>query len=310
MAHNVKREWPTGLTKLAKGVFAYIQATGESGVSNAGLLIGDRSATLIDTLMVPSLNGPFLESIRKATSLPVRQIIHTHHHIDHIGGDFLFPDAEVMVHKAARERILRSGALKPLFSKFMPRFAEEFEFLEITPPTITFESDLSVYLGSREVQLIVMGPAHTPGDVGVYLPEEKILFSGDIAFFYVTPLAHEGTLRGWVKACERILQMDVEIIVPGHGPVGTKEDVKLVREYLLRLQDEGGKALDAGYGPLEAGKKVNLGPYGEWREWQRALINVYRWDLERKNQLDAPTDIPLYMKLIEELQNMKKNTDG
>jgi cyclase len=305
-AHQVKRDWPTGLIELGKGIFAYIQPTGESGVSNAGLLVGDQTTTLIDTLMVPSLNRPFLEAIRKITPLPVRKIVHTHHHIDHIGGDSLFPEAEVIVHKAARERILRSNLLKPVFAKFMPRFAAEFDRVEIKPPTLTFENEITLYLGDKEVRLIVLAPAHTPGDVAVYLPEEKILFSGDIAFFYVSPLAHEGTLRGWVRACDQVLQMDVETIVPGHGPIGTKEDLKLVREYLLRIQEEGGRVLDAGHGPLEAGKKVDLGPFREWREWPRALINVYRWDLERKNQLDAPLDISLYMRLIEELQKMKR----
>jgi glyoxylase-like metal-dependent hydrolase (beta-lactamase superfamily II) len=301
----LKNEWPTGMIELAAGVFAYIQPTGESGISNAGLLVGDRSATLVDTLMVPSLNQPFGEAVRRATPLPITKIIHTHHHIDHIGGDSQFPSAEVFVHKAARERILASPQLKPVFVKFMPRFAKEFDQVQIQPPTVIFENDLSLYLGGREVRLMVLGPAHTSGDIGVYLPQEKILFSGDIAFFYVSPLAHEGTLKGWAKACERILQMDVETIVPGHGPIGTKEDLKSMRDYLLLLQEEGGKVLEAGYGPLEAGKRVNLGPFKEWREWPRVLINVYRWDLERKNQLDAPMDIALYMKLIEELQKMK-----
>jgi len=303
--HIVKKEWPTGMIELAKGVFAYIQPTGESGVSNAGLLIGDQSATLIDTLMVSSLNQPFFEAVKKATSLPITKIVHTHHHIDHIGGDSLFPQTEIWAHKAARERILKSGLLKPIFARFMPRFAREFDQVEIQPPTLSFEHDLTVYMGNREVRLIVLGPAHTPGDVAVYLPAEKILFSGDIAFYYVTPLAHEGTLKGWVQACDRILDMDVETIVPGHGPIGTKEDLRFVRDYLLLIQEEGGKALDAGYGPLEAGKKVNLGPFKEWREWPRALVNVYRWDLERKKQLDAPLDIALYMKIIEELERMK-----
>ncbi|MBM4332273.1 MAG: MBL fold metallo-hydrolase [Deltaproteobacteria bacterium] len=305
VVHKVKKEWPVGLIELTAGVFAYVQPTGESGVSNAGLLIGDHAATLIDTLMVASLNQPFIEAVNKATPLPIVRIIHTHHHIDHIGGDSFFPQAEVLAHKDARERILKSGLLKPVFARFMPRFAGEFDRVEIKPPTVAFEHDLTLYLGNREIRLIVFGPAHTPGDVGVYLPQEKILFAGDIAFFYVSPLAHEGTLKGWLRACERILAMDVETIVPGHGPIGTKEDLRLVRDYILLIQQEGGKALDEGYGPLEAGKKVNLGPYKEWREWPRALVNVYRWDLERKNQLDAPLDIALYMKIIEELEKMK-----
>jgi len=303
--HRVKKEWPTGLIELAPGVFAYVQPTGESGVSNAGLLIGDRDATLVDTLMVPSLNRPFREAVQEATSLAITRIIHTHHHIDHIGGDSFFPQAEIFVHQDARERILKSGLLTPIFKKFMPRFAGEFDQVEIKPPAVTFEHDLTLYPGNREVKLIVFGPAHTPGDVGVYLPQEKILFSGDIAFFYVTPLAHEGTLQGWIQACDRILAMDVEIIVPGHGPIGTKKDLKLVRDYILLIQQEGGKVLDGGHGPLEAGKKVSLGPYREWREWPRVLVNVYRWSLERQNQLDAPLDIALYVKIIEELEKMK-----
>jgi glyoxylase-like metal-dependent hydrolase (beta-lactamase superfamily II) len=305
MEHKVRKDWPTGLIELAAGVHAYVQATGESGVSNAGLLVGDRTAALIDTLMVPSLNRPFLEAVKRMTPLPVTKIVHTHHHIDHIGGDSNFPQAEIFVHGAVRERVVKSGLLKPVFAKFMPRFAGEFDQVVIQPPTVAFESDLTFYLGSREVKLMALGPAHTPGDAAVYLPAEKILFAGDIAFFYVTPLAHEGTINGWLAACDRVLAMDVETIVPGHGPIGTKEDLKLVREYLLRIREEGGKALGAGLGPLEAGKRVDLGPFKEWREWPRALVNVYRWDLERQNKLDAPMDIALYMKIIDELERMK-----
>ena len=138
----------------------------------------------------------------------------------------------------------------------------EFDKVEGRPPASTFDHDLTLYLGDLEVRVIALGPAQTTGNAGVYLPKEKILFSGDIAFFYVSPLAHEGTLKGWVAAGDRIFQMDVETIVPGHGPIGTKADLKWVREYLLQIQEEGGKILDAGHGSLEAGKRVDLGPSG------------------------------------------------
>ncbi|MBI5966916.1 MAG: hypothetical protein HY882_03520 [Deltaproteobacteria bacterium] len=82
--------------------------------------------------------------------------------------------------------------------------------------------------------------------------------------------------------------------------------IELARGVFAYIQPTGESGVsNAGFGPLEAGKKVNLGRYKEWREWPRVLVNVYRWDLERKNQLDAPLDLGLYMKLIEELEKMK-----
>jgi len=177
------------------------------------------------------------------------------------------------------------SARKKRVKRRLPRFAPEFEDVQILPPDLTFEGPWAIYDGRREVRVLPAAPAHTFGDVMVYLPVEKVLFAADVAFHYVTPLASEGSILGWLKACEAVLALDVDVIVPGHGPVGTKKDFELMRDYWLLIRDEGGRLLDRGLSPAEAARQLNLGPYREWVAWPRTLWNLARWEGERAGPL-------------------------
>src|SRR5439155_777981 len=111
----------------------------------------------------------------------------------------------------------------PLLQRFMPRFAREFPLLKVALPTVTFKDHLVIHDGDREIQLWHPGfTAHTVGDAVAYLPKERILFAGDIAFHYVTPLAFQGHVGNWIKAANRLLEYDADVIVPGHDRPRTK----------------------------------------------------------------------------------------
>ncbi len=280
----------TGIEEVAPKVYAYIQAFGELGVSNAGLLLDKEGAMAVDALMVPSMTRRFLAAIKKVTKQPVTRLVNTHHHIDHSGGNFLFRDAEIVSHTYCREEIERTGMPVDFFQKRIPRFAAEFSKLKLAVPEVTFADRLVFHQAGREVELRHLGPAHTFGDAFVYLPKDRLLFAGDLAFYYVTPLAFQGHVGNWIKVADRILKMDVETIVPGHGPIGGKKELREMRAYLALIRREAKKRFDAGMTAEQAARDLKLGIYVRWREPERILTNVMRLYQEFCHELDQPLD--------------------
>jgi glyoxylase-like metal-dependent hydrolase (beta-lactamase superfamily II) len=282
--------YKTGIEEVAPKVYAYIQAYGELGVSNAGLLLDKGDAMAIDALMVPSMTRRFLTAMRKVTTKPVTRLVNTHHHIDHVGGNFFFREAEIVSHAFCREEIVRTGLPVEFLQKRIPRFAAEFPKLKLAVPEVTFEDRMVFHQDRREIELRHLGPAHTFGDAFVYLPKEKLLFAGDLAFYYVTPLAFQGHVGNWIKVADRILKMDVETIVPGHGPIGGKKELREMRAYLALIRREAKKRFAAGMTTEQAARDVKLGIYARWREPERILPNIMRLYQEFKDELSQPLD--------------------
>ena len=283
--------WKTGIEEVAPKVYAYIQAYGELGVSNAGLLVDRAGAMAVDALMVPSMTRRFLAAMKKVTTKPVTRLINTHHHIDHVGGNFLLRAAEIVSHTYCRAEIVRTGLPVEFLQQRIPRFAAEFPKLKLAVPEVTFEDRLVFHQAGRVVELRHLGPAHTFGDAFVYLPKDKLLFAGDLAFYYVTPLAFQGHVGNWIKVADRILKMDVETIVPGHGPIGGKKELREMRAYLALIRREAKKRFDAGMSAEQAARDVKLGIYARWREPERILPNMLRLYQEFRNELDQPLDM-------------------
>jgi glyoxylase-like metal-dependent hydrolase (beta-lactamase superfamily II) len=283
-------DYKSGLEEIARGVYAYLQAHGELGVSNAGLLVDREGVMAIDALMVPSMTRRFLSSIRRVTTKEVTRLINTHHHIDHTGGNFLFRKAEIVSHVRCREEIIRTGLPVEFLQKAMPRFADEYAKIKPRAPQSTFEDRLVFHQSGREVELRHLGAGHTAGDAFVHLPKEKILFAGDLAFHYVTPMAFQGHVGNWIRIADRILKMDVEVIVPGHGPIGGRRELGEMRKYLVHIRREARKRFDEGMTTKEAACDIKLGVYASWREPERILPNVMRLYQEFRQELDQPLD--------------------
>ncbi|MGE0825093.1 MAG: MBL fold metallo-hydrolase [Candidatus Binatia bacterium] len=299
--------YKTGIEEVAPRVYAYIQAFGELGVSNAGLLLDKDGAMAVDALMVPSMTRRFLAAIKKVTRKPVTRLVNTHHHIDHIGGNFFFREAEIVSHTFCREEIVRTGLSFDLLQKRIPRFAGEFSKVKLAVPDVTFEDRIVFHQAGRVVELRHLGPAHTFGDAFILLPKEKILFAGDLAFYYVTPLAFQGHVGNWIKVADRILQMDIETIVPGHGPIGGKKELREMRAYLALIRREAKKRYDAGMTPEQAARDVKLGIYARWREPERILPNIMRLYQEFSNELDKPVDA---MAMFEGMRQLRAEWHG
>src|SRR5882762_2617938 len=296
--HVVPTRWKSGMIEVGPNIFAYVQASGvdprgDTGVANSGLIVGAEAAVAVDALMVPSMTRRLVAAIKKTTRKPIAQLINTHHHLDHTGGNRFFRDATIVASEKCREALAPGFPPVPMLQAFMPRFAAEFPKLRVVLPTVTFDSRMVLHDGDREIQLWHPGfAAHTVGDSVAYLPKERILFAGDIAFHYVTPLAFQGHVGNWIKAADRLMRYEADVIVPGHGPIGTRKDLKHMRDYLARVRREAKVRFDAGMPAEAAAGDIKLGVYASWSDAERILPNVMRCYQEFRDELDQPMDLP------------------
>lgn len=308
MARAAAREWKTGMVEVADRVFAYVQATGETGISNSGLIVGHRAAVAVDALMVPSMTRRLVAAIKKATRKPVESLVNTHHHLDHTGGNRYFAGATIIASEKCREELLPGFPPVPLLQRFMPAFAAEFPKLRVVLPTVTFGDRMVLHDGEREIHLWHPGmPAHTSGDATVFLPRERVLFTGDLAFHGVTPLAFQGHVGNWIRAADRVLEYEADVVVPGHGPVGTRADIRAMRDYLALVRSEARRRFDAGMPAEEAARDIKLGVYASWREAERILPNVMRCYQEFREETHLPLDIPA---MLEGMERLRRRNSG
>jgi glyoxylase-like metal-dependent hydrolase (beta-lactamase superfamily II) len=271
-------------------VFAYVQAEGGFCVANAGIVGRPGApATVIDALFLPEMTRALLAEVERVSATPIGRLINTHHHVDHTLGNGLFPrEAEVLAHSRAKSEMQRVGlGVLPLIERMAPQFAGKLDGIEERLPDATFEGDsLEIDAGGKRLRLLHFGTGHTRGDVLVHLPDERILFLGDVGFFSVTPMAFEGHVGNWIRICDRIIgEVEADVLVPGHGPVGAKDDLRLFRDYLQLVHDGSRRAFDAGATELEAVAAIDLGAYAEWGEPERLSINVNRCYQEFRGEI-------------------------
>ena len=282
------RTWSTGLVEVADGVYAYLQEGGGLCVANAGLIVGPESCIVIDALFAPSMTRAFREQIARVTDKPVRLLINTHHHVDHTMGNALFPEATILSHANARTEQARNGkGVLQILRPLIPELVGETDGLELRLPDLTFQGELSLHLGERELRLVHLGTAHTIGDALVVLPQERLVFTGDVVFDQVTPLAFEGHIGNWIAVCDKVEALDAGTLVPGHGPVGDKTGLRDMRAYLRSIHEQARAAFDAGTPAQEAAKAIDLGAYASWAEPERIALNTARLYQEFRGEISA-----------------------
>lgn len=276
-----------GLQEVADGAFAYLQPDGGWGWSNAGLVAGTDASLLVDTLFDLSLTREMLGSMSAITdSMPIATLVNTHANGDHCYGNQLVTGAEVVTSAASAAEMdaLPASALHAMmqmdFGEQTNRYLQEsfgpFDFSNIEPPRVdrTFTGELALNVGGATISLIEVGPAHTAGDVLVHLPDKGVVFTGDILFINGTPLVWDGPVSNWIAACDRIVEMDCAVIVPGHGPLTDRQGVLNVRDYLTFVVEETTKRFHAGMPAFEAAQDIELGAYLDWSDSERIAINV------------------------------------
>lgn len=301
----------TELKQLAPTVYAFLQreAPGQSNysVSNFGIVVGPRSLLAIDAGGGPQHARNFIAAA-KPLGKPFDRVIITHSHPDHIVGLTQFaPDIEIVAQEETRKQMATARAMPtPAYWATNPAWGRPGDVNKVIVPTVTFHDRMSVFYGDTQVDFIWPGPAHTSGDALVRLPKEKILFMGDIAFFGVTPLNGSGFMEEWIKVCDRTLADEgIETIVPGHGPVGGKAQLKEMRGYLELLWREGRKKFDAGISPGRAAAEIDLGPYASWTDPDRIATNLARLYSEFRGTLGSPADRDSVRQAVAEYNQLK-----
>jgi len=279
-----------GLHDLGNGAYAYLQPDGSWGWSNAGLIVDGDQSLLVDTLFDLRLTAEMLATMRDAVPTATSQfdrLVNTHANGDHCYGNELVSDAEIIASRATAEEMAAEGPhvlaefkraapeMGPAGEFFLECFGPfEFEGIQKTLPTRTFEGRLDLTVGDKRVELLEVGPCHTRGDVLVHLPDDRVVFTGDILFIDGTPIMWVGPVANWIAACDRMIELGAETVVPGHGPITDGRGVRAVRDYLQYVTTQARRRFDAGMPPLEAARDIALGDFDSWGDAERIVVNV------------------------------------
>jgi cyclase len=285
---------PPSLEQVADGVWAYVQLDGSWGLNNTGFLVGRRGVTAVDTCFTERRSRAFLDAIASVTSGPVRTLVNTHHHGDHTHGNWLLPHATIIGHERCRTEVLAAGHITQTFFQGV-----DWGQIEIAPPFVTFADTLTVWSDETEVRLEFMGPAHTTNDVIAWLPEQRVLFAGDLIFNGGTPFVVMGSVAGTITALERLRPLEADVIVPGHGPVCDSGILDSQVAYLRFVQETAQVGFDAGLSPLEAGLAADLGRFAAWHDPERIVGNLHRAYSELRGEpLGTPLDPSAFADMV------------
>ena len=303
------------LHEIAPDVYACLQPDRGLGWSNSGF-INRAGGLVVDTFWDLPHTRALIEQYARVWKRPTQRVVNTHHNGDHCWGNQLFAGAEIIGHRLCaasfgHERPASMQAIKQLAGSTdaalasLARALEPYDFsgIELTPPTTLFDDRLVLDLDGVRAELLYVGPAHTAGDVIVYLPAQRVLYAGDVLFRLCTPIGWEGTFAKWIDALDRIIKLTPDVIVPGHGPLCGVEGPREMSAYLSYVRAESARHFADGLSTIEAAKRIDLGPYAGWTEPERLIFTVARAYREcRGEPYDAPIDTPALFRDMFELR--------
>jgi len=265
-------------SKLSDNAYAY---TAE-GDPNTGIIVGDDAVLVLDTQATPVMAQDVIRRIREVTDKPIRYVLLTHYHAVRVLGASAYRAEHIIASQDTRDLIVERGEQDK--ASEIGRFPRLFRNVESVPagltwPTLTFTGKLTLWLGKLEVQLLQLGRGHTKGDTVAWLPQQKILFSGDLVEFDATPYAGDAYFKDWPATLDNIAALEPAQLVPGRGaalttPAQVAAGLQGTRNFIADVRD----SVQAG---VEAGKDLNavyketmarLTPkYGHWVIFQHCM---------------------------------------
>jgi cyclase len=285
--------WPftQGVHDIGNGVYGYVQPDGTWGWSNAGLIVSEGETLLVDTLMSVPLTRDMLDAFKRVPGGGrIDRLINTHANPDHFFGNGLVADAEIIgTNEAKREMASFDPRKLATLKDSYAQMGESGEFLfetmgrkfdfsgvdEVTLPNRTFDHRLDLTVGSKAVELVDLGPAHTDSDTIVWLPGDRTVFTGDLLFNEGHPIMWAGPVENWIAACEYIIELNPEVVVPGHGPITDTAAVRNMQAYFEYVRDEARKRYDVQMSFEEAARDINMTEYRSWSDPERIVANVF-----------------------------------
>ena len=281
-----------GIHDLGNGLYGYVQPDGTWGWSNAGLIVSDGQTMLVDTLMSVPLTREMLDTFKAKIpeAAKIDRLVNTHANPDHFFGNGLVADAEILGTNAAKKEMAEFNPrnlanLKDNYQQMGDSGAFLFETMgrkfdfsgvdELTLHNHTFDGRLDLSVGSKAVELIDLGPAHTDSDTIVWVPSDRTVFTGDLLFNEGHPIMWAGPVENWIAACQYIVDLDPEIVVPGHGPITDVSAVRNMGRYFEYVRDETRKRFDAGLDFNAAARDINMTEYRGWTDPERIVANVF-----------------------------------
>ena len=227
------------LSKVSDSVYAYTDTKNASPSNsfgaNAGIIVGQDGVIVVDTLATAKEARKMINDIKSLTNKPIRYVINTHTHFDHCFGNSEFAElgAVIISHKSGKASLMKVGDRLIEIVKKMGMTDEMLEGTTILYPSLTFNDKMQIDLGNVVVELYYIAPNHSPDNILVYIPKEKVLFTGDVLFTNFHAYIGSADLDGWKKNLDYIATLEVDNIIPGHGPLSSKQDVTDMKDYLI-----------------------------------------------------------------------------
>ena len=251
------------LTEALPNIYCMVDATGDG--ANAAFITTEEGVIVIDTRGNEKEAGQVLQAIREVTDKPVVYVVNSHFHQENISGNGVFKSARTII---AQKRALAMTALEAQREK-----------RKVTPANLAFDKKLELILGKYHLKLIHPGPAHTDGDLYIYIPKWRIIITGGMVFNGIIPFLGDSAIESWLHALVEMEDLDAEVIVPGHGPVGGKPIVTQMKHYLMELKRFVNDALDDEKNLPEAiplVKEKLKKKYSGWKHFERVDENIVR----------------------------------
>jgi glyoxylase-like metal-dependent hydrolase (beta-lactamase superfamily II) len=288
----------TEFRKLAQDVYVFLQLP-LICYSSAGVIIGDRYVIVVDSLTNATMTQSLLAEIHRVTDKPIRFLINTHSHMDHVYTNHLFPEATVISTHRGREETKANQKAQAKHDELFAKLFSDVDFRggRYTQQDMSFSGTLSLYQGEREVRVLELGVGHSESDVVLHLPGDKVVFCGDVFLNGVPPLPGEGHVSQTIAHLKAIEALEAEIYVAGHGDPGTLSDVRAQRIQLESQFQHARECLEQGMSYDEA--LQDFADDGIPLDFQRLIILASYWEFTGQRPESTDSASQNHMSLLQ-----------